>query len=107
MGVVVGNKATNLTILLMANKKKTSGISYFFTLKSGFNFSSSLSKVQTLWDVQVRMVLFGALLKKLQLHKRHVLMASKSMSTHISGKQVRSVPGKELPMSLTAARYPL
>lgn len=65
----------------MDDKRKTSRISYFFTLKSDFNFSSSSSKIQILLDVLARMALLGALHKKLQLQKGHVFQASKSMSS--------------------------
>lgn len=84
----------------MDDKRKASGISYFFTLKSGFNFSSSSSKIQILLDVLAKMALLGALHKKLQLHKGHVFQASKSMSSTSQKKQIRPVSGKGSPVSL-------
>lgn len=70
-----------IAILLMGDKRKTSGISYFFTLRSVFNSSRFSSKVQILLDVLARMALLSALHKKLQLQKVHALKASKNMSS--------------------------
>lgn len=94
-----------ITILLMDDKRKTSGISDSFTLKSGFNFSSSSSKIQTLLDVLARMALLGALHKKIQLQKRCVLRLPGACHPHLT--KVRPVSAKGLPVSLAVSHYPL
>lgn len=94
-----------ITILLMDDKRKTSGISDSFTLKSGFNFSSSSSKIQTLLDVLARMALLGALCKKIQLQKRCVLRLPRACHPHLT--KVRPVSAKGLPVSLAVSHYPL
>lgn len=67
-------------------------------------FFSFSSKTQIILDVVARMAMRGALHKKIQLQKGHVLIASKSI-IHTSGKQVRPVFEKLLPVSLSLITF--